>query len=81
MLVYTLLNVYLKYRMPFTELEGPNHEGLASARTYQLIGNLLFMSSFLLPGIYNAWQDKKFRMVFPGLEIFQLVIINMMLLR
>ncbi len=80
-LAYTLYKVYLKYMMPFTELEGPNYEGLATARTYELIGSLLFISSFLLPGIYNAWQDKKFRMIFPGLEIAQLIMINLMLLR
>jgi hypothetical protein len=81
MLVYTLHNVFLKYMLPFTESEGPNYEALESARMYQLIGNLLIVSSFLLPGIYNAWKDKKFRIMFFGLEILQLITINLMLLR
>lgn len=80
-LVYTLHNVYLKFTMPFAQSEGPNFEGLASARMYQLIGNLLFVSSLLLPGIYSAWKDKKFRIIFPALEILQLIAINLMLLR
>ena len=81
MLAYTLYNVFLKYMLPFTESEGPNYEGLERARMYQMIGNLLFVSSFLLPGIYGAWKDKKFRIIFPRLEILQLITINLMLLR
>jgi hypothetical protein len=81
MLIYTLYWVYVKFMMPFAASEGPNYEGLELARMYQLIANLLFICSFLLPGIYGAWKNKKFRVLFPGLEIFQLMSINFIWLR
>jgi hypothetical protein len=80
MLIYTLYRVYVEFMMPFAAAKGPNYEGLRSVRMYQLIANLLFIYSFL-PGIYGAWKNKNFRMLFPDLVIFQLISINFIWLR
>lgn len=81
MLGYTLYNVILGYMMPIAASDAEIHGLLTRARTYQLIGNLLFISSFLAPGIYIALKDRKFRTMFPALEIFHLAFMNMVLLK
>lgn len=79
-LVYTLNNIYQHYMLPFSVMQGPVYEAGASARNYRLISNLLYVISFLLPGLYLAWKNEKFRMKFLAVEIFQLLFINISLL-
>ena len=78
MLGYTLYKVFLGYTAPIAQSDPEMYARLARARTYQLIGSLLWVSSLLLPGIYTAWKDKKFRMMFPALEIFHLAFLRLM---
>ena len=81
MLGYSLYNVFLGYMTPITAPSDEIHTLLARARTYQLIANLLFIGSFLVPGIFTALKNKKFRAMFPALEIFHLAMMNMVLLK
>ena len=81
MLGYTLYSVFSAYMSPLTESNTEIYARLARARTYQFIGSLLWVSSLLVPGIYLAWKDKKFRMMFPALEIFHLAFWRLMVFK
>ena len=78
MLGYTLYSVFSAYMTPITESNAEIYARIARTHTYQFIGGLLWVSSLLVPGIYTAWKDKKFRMIFPALEIFQLAFWRLM---
>jgi hypothetical protein len=81
MLGYTLYSVFWAYLTPINESNAEIYARLARARTYQFIGGLLWVSSLLVPGIYLAWKDRKFRMMFPALEIFQLAFWRLMVFK
>jgi hypothetical protein len=75
---YTLYSVFSAYMTPITESNGEIYARLVRTHTYQFIGGLLWVSSLLVPGIYLAWKDKKFRVLFPALEICQLAFWRLM---
>jgi len=81
MLGYTLYSVFSAYMTPIAESNAEIYARLARAHTYQFIGGLLWVGSLLMPGIYLAWKDKKFRMMFPVLEIVQLAFWRLMLFK
>jgi len=72
MLGYTLYTVFRSYMVPITVADASTSARLAQAAAYQFSASLLWVSSLLLPGIYAAWKSKKFRIIFPALEILHL---------
>ncbi len=81
MLTYTLYNVFLQYMTPIDEPDAKIYGLLAQARTYRMLGELMFISSFLLPGAFAAWKNKKIRAKFPAFEIWHLALMNIILFK
>ena len=79
MLGYILYEMLLKYLSPITESNAEIYNLLSQAQTYSFIGKLVFVSGLVIPGIFAAWKNKKFRMMFPALLNFQLTLVMLTL--
>jgi hypothetical protein len=77
---FTLYNVYLEYTFPFAEYDIPYYDELSRVRRNQLLVNLLLIFGFLLPGIYMAYRNEKFRKLFPALGVLYLFFLNVMVI-